>query len=147
AFGSTAMSSLETAASTSVSPASSAGDNNPATNPCSDCGACCSHFRVSFYIGESAGENGGQVPSDLVTQMSPSRACMKGTEMGGGRCVSSRGESGQPGIHCAIYENRPTPCREFDIWMPDGSPNPDCQRSRSASGSPAVPPRPDAETD
>ena len=49
---------------------------------------------------------------------------MKGTEMGGGRCISLRGELGKPGIHCAIYENRPTPCREFDIWLPDGTPNP-----------------------
>lgn len=82
------MSLLETAALTLMSPALLAGDNNPATNPCLDCGACCSHFRVSFYIGELAGENGGQVPLDLVTQMSPLRACMKGTEMGGGRCTS-----------------------------------------------------------
>lgn len=72
---------------------------------------------------------------------------MKGTEMGGGRCISLRGELGRPGIHCAIYENRPTPCREFDIWQPDGSPNPDCQRLRLALGLPAVPPRPDAEND
>ncbi|WYX19916.1 YkgJ family cysteine cluster protein [Achromobacter xylosoxidans] len=141
------MSLLETAALTLVSPALLAGDNNPAANPCLDCGACCSHFRVSFYIGELAGENGGQVPLDLVTQMSPLRACMKGTEMGGGRCISLRGELGRPGIHCAIYENRPTPCREFDIWQPDGSPNPDCQRLRLALGLPAVPPRPDAEND
>ena len=82
------MSLLETAALTLVSPALLAGDSNPATNPCLDCGACCSHFRVSFYIGELAGENGGQVPLDLVTQMSPLRACMKGTEMGGGRRIS-----------------------------------------------------------
>ena len=54
--------------------------------------------------------------------------------MGGGRCISLRGELGKPGIHCAIYENRPTPCREFDIWLPDGTPNPDCQRLRAALG-------------
>ena len=71
---------------------------------------------------------------------------MKGTEMGGGRCISLRGELGKPGIHCAIYENRPTPCREFDIWLPDGTPNPDCQRLRLAwpAGGAAAP---DAEND
>ena len=122
------MSLLETSPITFVSPAVLAGDD-PAANPCLDCGACCSHFRVSFYCGELAGENGGQVPVELVTQLS---ACMKGTEMGGGRCISLRGELGKPGIHCAIYENRPTPCREFDIWLPDGTPNPDCQRLRLA---------------
>ena len=47
-----------------VSPAVLAGDD-PAANPCLDCGACCAHFRVSFYIGELAGENGGQVPLDV----------------------------------------------------------------------------------
>ena len=61
------------------------------------------------------------MPVELVTQLSPLRACMKGTEMGGRRCISLRGELGKPGIHCAIYENRPTPCREFDIWLPDGT--------------------------
>lgn len=141
------MSLLETSVITFVSPATLAGDANPAANPCLDCGACCSHFRVSFYCGELAGENGGHVPVELVTQMSPLRACMKGTEMGGGRCISLRGELGKPGIHCAIYEDRPTPCREFDIWLPDGTPNPDCQRLRQALGLPAVPPRPDAEND
>ncbi|AUT46101.1 YkgJ family cysteine cluster protein [Achromobacter sp. AONIH1] len=140
------MSLLETSPITFVSPAVLAGDD-PAANPCLDCGACCSHFRVSFYCGELAGENGGQVPVELVTQLSPLRACMKGTEMGGGRCISLRGELGKPSIHCAIYENRPTPCREFDIWLPDGTPNPDCQRLRLALGLPAVPPRPDAEND
>lgn len=118
------MSLLETAALTLVSPALLAGDNNPATNPCLDCGACCSHFRVSFYIGELAGENGGQVPLDLVTQMSPLRACMKGTEMGGGRCISLRGELGRPGIHCAIYENRPTPAANSTSGSPTARPTP-----------------------
>lgn len=63
------MSLLETSPITFVSPAVLAGDD-PAANPCLDCGACCSHFRVSFYCGELAGENGGQVPVELVTQLS-----------------------------------------------------------------------------
>lgn len=116
-------------------------------NPCLSCGACCAHFRVSFYFGEVAGVNGGLVPEDLVTPISPSRVCMKGTEQGHGRCVSLRGELGQPGINCAIYEQRPTPCREFDMWQPDGMPNPDCQRLRAQLGLPALQPRPEAEND
>ncbi len=118
-----------------------------AANPCLDCGACCAHFRVSFYCGEVAGANGGTVPEDLVAQVGPLRACMRGTELGHGRCVALRGELGRPGIHCDIYPLRPTPCREFETWLPDGSVNPDCQRLRLKLGLPALPPRPPAEND
>jgi len=110
-------------------------------NPCLDCGACCAHFRVSFYCGEVASDNGGTVPVELVTQMSPLRVCMKGTETGAGRCTALRGELGNPGIHCAIYALRPTPCREFNTWEADGSVNPDCQRLRRGLGLPELAPR------
>src|SRR3546814_18412467 len=70
-----------------------------ASNPCLSCGACCAHFRVSFYCGEIAGESGGTVPPELVTQISPLRGCLKGTENGGERCIGLRGEDGQVGVH------------------------------------------------
>ena len=109
-------------------------------SPCLSCGACCAHFRVSFYCGEVADAAGGTVPPELVTQVGPLRACMKGTEHGGQRCIALRGELGQPGIHCAIYELRPSPCRDFPTWEADGTPNPDCQRVRLALGLPPLPP-------
>lgn len=102
-------------------------------NPCLSCGACCAHFRVSFYSGEIAGPTGGTVPAELVTQVAPLRACMQGTEQGG-RCIALRGNVGQDGIQCSIYSQRPSPCRDFPVWYPDGSPNPDCQRLRHAHG-------------
>src|SRR5690606_39009561 len=105
------------------------------------CGACCAHFRVSFYCGEIAGESGSTVPPELVTQVSPLRGCMIGTEYGGKRCIALRGSLGQDGIHCAIYHQRPTPCREISLLLNDGSPNPDCQRVRSGIGLPPLPPR------
>lgn len=108
--------------------------NSEGLNPCLECGACCNHYRVSFYCGELAGEHGGWVPVELVTQLGPLRACMRGTEMGHGRCVALRGEVGKPGVSCAIYEQRPSPCREFETWMPDGTPNPDCQKLRVRLG-------------
>jgi len=108
-------------------------------SPCLSCGACCAHFRVSFYCGEVA-DLGGTVPPELVSQAGPLRACMKGTEYGGQRCVALRGELGQPGIHCAIYELRPSPCRDFPSWESDGSPNADCQRLRLALGLAPLPP-------
>ena len=109
-------------------------------NPCLSCGACCAHFRVSFYCGEIADGNGaGMVPPELVTQVGPLRAAMKGTEYGYGRCTALRGEVGCSGVHCSIYELRPSPCRDFEPWLPDGSPEPDCQRARARFGLPPLP--------
>lgn len=124
-----------------------AANDTSAYNPCLSCGACCAHFRVSFYCGEVAGEGGGIVPPEFVSQVGPLRACMKGTEYGGKRCVALRGELGQNGIHCAIYAQRPSPCREFSPWLDDGEPNPDCQRVRNAIGLPSLPRRPDDDDD
>lgn len=107
-------------------------------NPCLSCGACCAHFRVSFYCGELTGGSGGFVPVELTSQVTPVLACMKGTEQGGQRCIALGGTLGQPGIHCTIYENRPTPCREFSMWRDDGSPNPDCNRLRVKLGLPEL---------
>jgi len=112
-------------------------------NPCLSCGACCAYFRVSFYCGEIADEdeNGsaGMVPPELVTQVGPLRAAMKGTEHGQGRCIALRGEIGSCNVHCSIYERRPSPCREFEPWLTDGSPEPDCQRVRALFGLPPLP--------
>lgn len=115
--------------------------NTEALNPCLECGACCSYYRVSFYCGELAGENGGWVPLEFVSQLSPLRACMKGTEMGHNRCIALKGELGRPGVACSIYEHRPSPCREFESWLPDGSPNPECQTLRASVGLAALPAR------
>lgn len=110
-------------------------------NPCLSCGACCAYFRVSFYCGEIAGSDGaGIVPPELVSQVGPLRAAMKGTERGLGRCIALRGEIGSSGVHCSIYEHRPSPCREFEPWQEDGRPEPDCQRVRAFFGLPPLPP-------
>lgn len=119
-------------------------------NPCFSCGACCAHFRVSFYCGELSEGSGGVVPVEMATMLNPVMACMKGTEAGRGRCIALRGTLGQPGIACTIYENRPTPCREYPTWLDDGNPNPDCQRLRAAIGLPqllAVSPMPPKTTE
>ncbi len=98
-------------------------------NPCVGCGACCRHFRVSFYHGELDTQPGGYVPAELTTQITPFRACMKGTEAGKGRCVAHQ-EDGR----CAIYERRPSVCREFPVFREDGSMNPECVRLRGMYG-------------
>jgi len=98
-------------------------------NPCFGCGACCRHFRVSFYQGELDTQPGGHVPADLVTPVTPFRVCMKGTESGLGSCIALQADT-----RCGIYENRPSVCREFPVIMPDGSLNPECVRLRALYG-------------
>ena len=36
---------------------------------------------------------------------------------------------------CSIYERRPTPCREFEPWLPDGVPGPIANAYGRVSGS------------
>lgn len=108
------------------------------TNPCLSCGACCAHFRVSFYFGELAGQPGGWVPFELTSKVNDFHAAMKGTESGKGRCAALRGKVGKTGVSCSIYQNRPSPCREFVSRSADGAPHPDCQQLRAQFGLPAL---------
>ena len=94
---------------------------------CQDCAACCRYPRVSFYHGELDTQPGGFVPAHLAQPLTPHLACMKGTEAGRGRCIALD-EAG----HCTIYAHRPSPCREFLAILPDGHPNPECERLRKA---------------
>ncbi len=98
-------------------------------NPCLGCAVCCRHYRVSFYQGELDTQPGGYVPADLVVQLTPFRACMKGTEAAPGRCIAL----GADGL-CGIYDKRPSVCREFPAQMADGSMNPECVRLRALYG-------------
>lgn len=111
------------------------------SNPCLSCGACCAHFRISFYCGELDSAPGGWVPSEMASKLTDTIACMRGTESGGQRCSALTGEVGQR-IGCSIYAQRPSPCREYPVWLSDGSPNPDCQRLRARIGLPPLGPEP-----
>ncbi len=92
----------------------------PASNPCLRCGACCAHFRVSFYWTEADPSRGGTVPPDLAEDLTPVLSCMKGTNQAHPRCAALIGEIGR-GVRCAIYEGRPSPCREFGVeWTGEG---------------------------
>jgi Fe-S-cluster containining protein len=110
-------------------------------NPCFECGQCCQRLRVSFYQGEVIHENDqgpiGTVPQDMVTQLTPHLVCMKGTEAGKQLCIALRHDP-QSGYRCAIYESRPSPCREFNIFNEDGSLNPLCDKLRKEVGLGAV---------
>lgn len=105
-------------------------------SPCLNCGACCSHFRVSFFWGECASA-GGTVPDELVSSISPSRVAMLGTDCKSVRCTALEGDVGT-GTRCSIYEQRSSTCREFEASWTDGLHNPDCDAARAAFGLAAI---------
>ena len=105
-------------------------------SPCLTCGACCAFFRVSFYWGECQSA-GGNVPDILTAQITPHRACMKGTENKPVRCNALMGDIGAE-VRCTIYENRPSPCREFTVHGEGGISNEDCNRARAHYGLPPL---------
>ncbi|MDZ7925325.1 MAG: YkgJ family cysteine cluster protein [Marinagarivorans sp.] len=107
-------------------------------SPCLSCGACCGFFRVSFYWGECQSA-GGIVPDNLTVQVNSQRVCMEGTESSASptRCRSLMGTIGGE-VRCTIYENRPSPCREFQMHGEYGEANDDCNRARAAYGLPPL---------
>ena len=101
-------------------------------SPCLNCGACCSHFRVSFFWGECA-SSGGTVPDDLVVQINHTRVAMIGTDQKPARCCSLEGVVGK-GTRCTIYEQRSSVCRAFDSSWSQGVQSTDCDyRARKHS--------------
>lgn len=107
-------------------------------NPCLTCGACCAHFRVSFFWGECASA-GGTVPDNMTTQISPFYVAMTGTESKPARCDALMGEVGCQ-VRCTLYEQRSSSCREFEASWVDGIHNPRCDAARAAHGLPPVDP-------
>ena len=107
-------------------------------SPCLNCGACCSHFRVSFFWGECA-SSGGTVPDELVTQITPSRVAMIGTDRKAPRCTALEGEVGTA-VSCTIYDKRSSPCREFEASWENGEQNTDCDKARARFGLPPLQP-------
>ena len=86
-------------------------------NPCLSCGACCAHFRVSFYWKEAEPSEGGTVPQTLTEDISTFRSCMRGTNQPKPYCVALQGKIGKD-VRCSIYLLRPSTCREFGIrWI------------------------------
>lgn len=105
-------------------------------NPCMTCGACCAYFRVSFYWAEGD-DAGGGVPVSLTQQLTPHLRCMEGTNQKHSRCVALEGEIGAE-VRCSVYENRPSPCREFAMSGEDGQINEACNRARARYGLPPL---------
>lgn len=106
-------------------------------NPCLSCGACCASFRVSFYWRETSEAGAGGVPVALTEPLSDFYSCMKGTNQKNPRCTALQGEVGQQ-VACAIYPQRSTTCRTFNMIEDDGAINQDCNRARARHGLPPL---------
>lgn len=108
--------------------------SNP--SPCLSCGACCAHFRVSFYWGEMLGA-GGLVPDHLTERVDLHRSCMAGTNQSEPRCVALQGVVGER-VTCTIYPERPSPCREFNYNGGTTEYNEGCDKARARFGLPPL---------
>lgn len=109
------------------------------TNPCLLCGACCAHYRASFYWGECDDAVPGGVPVELTEDLSPFRRAMKGTGRVPPRCVALSGVIGVS-VFCEIHPRRPTVCRAFAPSFAGGGANPHCDAARAAHGLPPLRP-------
>lgn len=96
-------------------------------NSCQACGACCAHYRVSFYWGESDAHPGGTVPQHLTIPITPYRIAMRGTERAPSRCAALAGDVGRD-VGCTIYAQRSSTCRDFLAGTPE------CDKARGAYG-------------
>ncbi|MCA9954874.1 MAG: YkgJ family cysteine cluster protein [Ardenticatenaceae bacterium] len=110
-----------------------------AEHVCLRCGACCAYYRVSFYWAEADPAVTGTVPLSLTEKLNEFRRVMAGTNGKSPRCVALKGQIGSC-VHCTIYEERPSPCREFRVAWEDGLPSPECDKARLAWGLPVLQP-------
>ena len=99
------------------------------THPCLDCGACCAAFRVAFYWAEAQPENPNGVPAELALVTRPNILAMRGTEGPDIRCIALQGNIGEQ-VHCNIYSQRPSPCRDLKASYENGEHSPQCDRAR-----------------
>ena len=105
------------------------------SHPCVRCGACCATFRVSFYWSESDPTlTPNAVPIELTEKLTAHRAHMKHADsIDKHRCVALKGEIGTS-VGCSIYENRSTPCRDFEASYESGEPHLRCDKARANHG-------------
>jgi Fe-S-cluster containining protein len=79
------------------------------------------------------------VPAALTETVTAALACMRGTGAAPRRCVALRGEIGRE-VSCAIYEFRPSPCREFAPLAALGRGDDACNDARRRHGLPPLEP-------
>ncbi len=102
-------------------------------NPCLTCGACCAYYRASLYWAETSEFTPEGVPSEFTKKLNDFFVVMKGTDKIPPRCVCLKGEIGR-NVYCEIYENRSTPCREYEPSWYNNQYSPRCDEARIAWG-------------
>ena len=105
---------------------------------CTECGACCAAFRVSFHKSELAHGDVPGVPVHMAVHEVNNTMRMCGTDESVSRCVALVGEVGKQ-VSCSIYAVRPSPCREFGQLADVGIYEEACNRARSRHGLPPLP--------
>lgn len=100
---------------------------------CTACGACCAAFRVDFDCSELASNGAGGVPDALALPLVGRLVRMRGSDDAQPRCVALSGEIGVR-VGCAIYAERPSPCREFAPYAALGIVDDACDRARRRHG-------------
>ena len=76
---------------------------------CFSCGACCAHFRVSFYWAE-----GIAMPEHYIQPLTAVYSCMQGTHQAQPYCAALEGKIGKQ-VSCAIYTVRSSSCKEVQV--------------------------------
>ena len=102
-------------------------------NPCLACGACCAYYRASFYWAESDLLSPGGVPIAMTEKLNDFRLVMKGCKGSKPRCLALKGFIGK-NVHCSIYEQRASVCRDFPASWEYGIHNERCDQARNAWG-------------
>ena len=104
-------------------------------HPCQKCGACCAFYRVSFYWREAEPlDTTNPVPEGFWKESSDNQRCLIGTDQKHKpKCTALGGKIGEF-VYCTIYENRPTPCRNFMASYENGYHNPRCDEARAKHG-------------
>lgn len=101
------------------------------SHPCVKCGACCAVYRVSFHWMETH-EDSFHVPVEMTSKLNAHLLALK-KHSGNMRCLALEGKIGTS-VRCKIYDNRPSPCRNFKASYEDGTHNQRCDDSRKAMG-------------
>ena len=110
-------------------------------NPCLNCGACCAHYRVSFYWAEGDDATKGGVPVSLTVSSGPWRRAMLGTNGSHPHCIALQGAVGEK-VCCTIYDRRPSVCRNLAPSWVEVDTDSLCDKARGAYGLPLLRPLP-----
>jgi len=108
-------------------------------NPCLTCGACCAFYRASFYWAEADDATHGGVPANLTEKLNDFRRVMIGTNCRDPRCIALEGTIGES-VHCSIYPQRASVCRDFEASWVNGKPNERCDKAKAAWNLPPLEP-------